>query len=110
MSVDQTDVVDAIGTDPTSGAVVLTIFDHLPWEDIHLWLLKEKVKSYLGFLASGDVYRTYPGAAGRKFEISLALLHRPDEAYLTLLQQIEVVVTSAGYVFRFGPLPSGYAT
>ena len=33
MSVDQTNVVDAIGLDNQSGELVLTISDHLVWGD-----------------------------------------------------------------------------
>ena len=35
MSIEQTDVVDFIGTDKATGLVILTISDHLDWSDEH---------------------------------------------------------------------------
>ena len=108
VSVDQTRVVDAIGTDRADGTVVLTVFDHLAWDDAHFPILQEKISTYLHFLESGEVYESYPSAVGRTFAISVALLHRPGEEGFAFLQRIGAAVTSAGYAFRFGPLPSGY--
>ena len=108
MSVEQTRVIDAIGTDRADGTVVLTVSDHLAWDEAHFQILRDKVSTYLHFLESGEVYESYPSAVGRNFAISVVLLHRPCEKGFVFLQRIGAVVTSAGYAFRFGPLPSGY--
>lgn len=46
MSIEDQDSVDVIGVNE-SGIVVLTISDHLKWDDDHLYLLQEKINTYL---------------------------------------------------------------
>jgi hypothetical protein len=75
MAVDEADKVDAIGVDRTTGYVVLTISDHLSWaesEELHREVLREKINSYLAFIESGELYKTYPNAVGRQVLISVA--------------------------------------
>ena len=53
LSIEQTDVVDFMGIDKLTGEIVLTISDHLEWNDAdeeHLWLLQEKINAYLRFI------------------------------------------------------------
>ena len=69
MSVEQRMVIDAISTAP-SGRCVLTIFDHLAWEDQkHLPMLQEKINDYLGFIQSGQLLQSRPDVRGRELEI-----------------------------------------
>jgi hypothetical protein len=53
MSVDQTNIVDFISIN-SSGNVVLTISDHLEWdnEGRHIYILQEKLNKYLAFIES----------------------------------------------------------
>jgi len=75
MSVDNPEVVDAIGTEIATGDVVLTICDHLEWDDVesHLHLLSEKINRYLGFIESGELLENYPNAAGKPVRIDVYL-------------------------------------
>jgi hypothetical protein len=43
MTVENTSVVDALGTDTDTGEVRLSIFDHLLWDTEHLRLLQDKI-------------------------------------------------------------------
>ena len=46
----------------------LGITDHLPWEkDIskHLYLLQEKINSYINVILSGQMIETFPTAIGK---------------------------------------------
>ena len=48
LSVEETNVIDAIGLDNATGDVVPTIIDHLEWSEDdkeHLLLLQEKINS-----------------------------------------------------------------
>lgn len=53
--------------------VVLTISDHLDWEDeySHLMLLQDKLNSYLRFIESGEIYDSYPDAKDKKIVIQI---------------------------------------
>ena len=58
MAVDQTRVVDTVGLETETGAVILTIYDHLDWSDTlaHQTVLQEKINTYLLFIESGEIY------------------------------------------------------
>jgi hypothetical protein len=60
MSVEQKDVIDAIGVNKESGEVVLTISDHLDWEDTsaHLLVLQDKINTYIAFIESGEILQS----------------------------------------------------
>src|SRR6266540_2021756 len=66
MSISETDKIDVIGIDSASGDVILTVSDHLDWEDVgtHLLQLQEKLNTYLAFIESGEMLESYPKSAG----------------------------------------------
>lgn len=87
MSIEQRDVVDFIGTDEANNTVILTISDHLDWDDTenHLLLLQDKINTYLSFYESGEIYETYPQATGRQIIIDIIgkyPLHTMGENFL----------------------------
>src|SRR2546427_9504377 len=63
MPVENHGLVDAIGVVKESGAVALTISNHVDWEDsrAHLLSLQEKLNRYLAFIESGEL--PTPGVA-----------------------------------------------
>ena len=67
-----------IGVDKSTGDVVLTIADHLDWSETesHLYLLQEKINTYLRFVESGEFLTAYPKAAGRSVLIDWVGKHR----------------------------------
>ena len=82
MSVDQRDVVDFIGRDRDSDAVVLSISDHREWGssyDEHVDALRRKLESYVAFVSSGQLLATYPAAAGRPVHVEIIQKYEPDE-------------------------------
>jgi hypothetical protein len=69
MTVQDTRKIDRLGIDRESGDVRLMISDHLNWDEDegeHLLTLQEKLNNYLEFVESGQLYKQYPQAAGRK--------------------------------------------
>ena len=110
MTVEQTQVIDVIGTDRLTGKVYLTISDHLPWdlENAHLLVLQEKLDSYLAFVGGGEVYTSYPDAKGRDFVIKIVLKYRPSGEGVRFLECAKQRVEDSAIEFRFGPLESDY--
>lgn len=102
-TVSDSGVVDAVGTDCTTGAVHLTIMDHLDWDAQHLQLLQDKVNTYLAFIESGEICSTYPAARGQPLSIDVLLRHRPTETALAFLDKAKTVVESSGVTLTFGP-------
>ncbi len=103
MAVDQPKVIDFIGVDKTTGAVVLTISDHLDWEDTtaHQLILQEKVNSYLAFIESGEILESYPAAKGRSPVIKVVSKFTPDVSGDQFLRKVKSVVEGAGFGFEF---------
>lgn len=102
-TVEDTDNVDAIGLDKANGAVVLNIFDHLDWsnEQRHLYLLQEKLNSYLRFLESQEIYEAYPMASDRDLMISIAFANPPSAAACEFIEAATSIVSSAGFKLTF---------
>jgi hypothetical protein len=73
MPLDKPDVVDAVGIEKGSDFVALTIADSLDWQDEqnHLLALQEKLNAYFRFVESGQIWESYPEAAGRQVVIDV---------------------------------------
>ena len=102
ISVDNLEVVDAISID-LKGNAVLTISDHLKWDNVkeHLYILQSKINVYVRFIESGDIYQQYPKAEGRNIVIHVAALFEPNSDTKKLLHITGQTLQSAGYGFLF---------
>ncbi len=62
MTIEDAAVIDGAGLDKSTGDVVLTISDHLSWDDqpVHFRLLEAKIGRYLDFVRSGQVWAVPP--------------------------------------------------
>ena len=102
MSIEQTDVVDIVSTDRTTGQVVLTISDHLDWSDstAHQRLLQNKLNRYLGFVESGEILQSYPDAKDRLIAFKVVFQFPPDEAGRAFLAKVRPIIESAGFSLR----------
>jgi hypothetical protein len=104
MSVDNPDVVDAIGTDRTSGTVVLTVSDHLGWgddADEHIAALKLKLEHYVHFIRSGQLYEAYPKARDRKAVIEVVQKDPPDTRGHEWLEFVQTELADIGLDFSW---------
>ena len=109
MTVENTSIVDAVGTDKETGEVRLSIFDHLPWNTEHLRLPQDKINLYLGFIESGEIYASYPNAKDRPLVIDVFTKFRPTEDAARFLEQAEAVTANYGVSLRQAPSTGGYA-
>jgi hypothetical protein len=73
MALDRPEIVDAVGIENDTGFVVLTIADQWDWEDEreHLLALQAKLNAYFNFIESGQIWKNYPEAAGRRLVIDV---------------------------------------
>lgn len=103
MSVDQTNVVDAIGVDNVTGDVVLTVTDHLGWAESvneHLFMLQEKFNTYLSFIESGEILETYPDAKDRTVIIDVLCKYPLNREAKDFYNQVMKIVEGAGIKLR----------
>jgi hypothetical protein len=101
MSIEQVNVVDAIGVDKETGQVFLTISDHLEWNDEHLLLLQEKLNLYISFVESGELLEAYPDSKGREVVISVVCKYPPNVGGKDFLSKVGSVVEQVGARFAF---------
>jgi RHS repeat-associated protein len=102
VSIEQTDIVDIIGTDRITGNVILTISDHLDWRDstAHQMLLQNKLNRYLAFVESGEILEGYPDAKGRPVVFRVVFQFAPDDAGRAFLAKVRPIIESAGFTLR----------
>ncbi|MFY8162239.1 MAG: DUF6572 domain-containing protein [Candidatus Kapaibacteriota bacterium] len=62
-------IIDAISISP-QGIVVLTISDHIKWDENneHLIIIQEKTNAYLEVIESGEIFESYPEVQNRKLK------------------------------------------
>jgi hypothetical protein len=98
VGVEDTNTVDFIGTDRTSGETVLTLVDALDWSEPHehLVLLEEKLNTYLRFIESGEIYEQYPPAQGRDMAIEIAAKHSFPDCAKEFFEHAEDMTKNAG--------------
>lgn len=110
MTIEQTRVIDMIGIDNQTGTCILTISDHLDWEDelSHLYLLQEKLNSYLAFVESEEILESYPEATGRNICFMIYFLHDIPEIAKQFLENARHTISSAGFELCFEVTPFPY--
>jgi hypothetical protein len=105
MSIEQTKVIDAIGINNATDNVVLTISDHIDWSeeqtDNHLFLLQEKLNSYLSFIESGEIIDVYPNAKNRKVTIDIVCKYPLSKQAQEFYQEVEKIIKNAGIEFKY---------
>lgn len=103
MSVLQVNQIDFIGLDEISNAVVLTISDHLPWDEneSHLLLLQEKLNCYIAFCESGEILESYPQSKGRDLIIEIISEHPLNQMGRNFLDKVRLIIEGAGIGLRY---------
>jgi hypothetical protein len=110
MTVENIEVIDALGISKEDGEVVLTISDHLPWDSPseHFGILERKIGRYLDFIQSGQLLDSVPDAENRKVRISIFCKYQPNGHAHNFLIAAERQLADIGVKLSFGELPVGY--
>lgn len=105
MPVDDLTVIDFVSLD-LNGNAVLTIGDHLEWDENneHLFILQSKINVYLDAIENGSLYEAYPNAKNRNIIIQVAAKYEPNEVGVVFLERTEKTLKTAGYDFSFSVL------
>jgi len=105
MSVENLKVIDFASIDK-EGNAILTISDHLQWDesDEHLLILQNKINVYLSAIETGNFYDNYPDAKGRNVFISIIAKYKPNDNAKLFLDVTKEILQSAGYGFKFSIL------
>lgn len=104
MSIEQTDTIDFVNIDTASGDVLLTISDHLDWDETegqHLLLLQEKLNAYLRFIEGGELYQRYPETSGRPIVIQIVSKFPMSKKAGIFFERASGAIDEAGFKLRF---------
>jgi hypothetical protein len=107
MALDVTDKVDAVGIEKNSEFAVLTIADAWDWQDErkHLLALQAKLNAYFGFIESGQIWESYPEAAGRQLVIDVIGRFPIPQVGIDLLKRASDACVDLGIRIRYRHYP-----
>lgn len=103
-------MIDALGISKETGEVVLTISDHLTWENPsqHFEILESKIGRYLDFIQSGQLLESVPDAVNPQVRISIFCKYEPSVQAHNFLTAAERQLADVGVKLSFGEMPDGY--
>jgi hypothetical protein len=103
MSIDQPSVVDFLWKDEAHNRAVLTISDHLDWEEEgeHLLLLQDKLNHYLEFIESGQLLDAKPEFKGLPVLIHVAAQYPLSEQAAKFYEMVKGRVGEMGLSLEF---------
>jgi hypothetical protein len=107
MALENVGTVDTVGIERDSDFVILTIADAWDWHDerIHLLALQAKLNAYFGFIESGQIWESYPEAAGRQIEIDVVGKFPLPQAGIDLLKRGSDVCAKLGVRISYRHYP-----
>ena len=100
MSIEQVDTVDFVSIDEKSGEALLTISDHLAWDEnegTHLELLQDKLNAYVRFIESGELLRKFPQVEGKFVVIDLVSKFDLSDRAELLIRRASKAIRNAGF-------------
>jgi len=83
-------VIDYLGFDAETEAVLLVIAEKRPWNhpEEQLFQLQEKLNAYLSFVLDGEMSDAYPQFAGKTVTIRLETQEKPPEMSFGFLEHV----------------------
>ena len=109
MSIEDATVIDGMGIDAPTGAVVLLISDHLPWADLasHVRMLEAKINGYISFI-TGQLAEAMPELAGRKVRVELMHQFEPTVDAVSAFTAATFQLEELGIDFAHRSLPTSH--
>ena len=106
MSIVDANKVDMIGIPKENTDLIrLGITDHLNWKNDtfdHLYLLQEKINSYIRFIESKEVYEAFPESKGiNNFLIEIFFLYEIPTECIEFLEKVKNVLININTSLRY---------
>jgi hypothetical protein len=102
VAVDDPGVVDVI-SESQIDCIVLTISDHLDWQEStsHQLVLQSKLNRYLAFVESGEILEHRPDATTKRVVFRVVCKYEPDASGRAFLERARSVIEGAGFEFQY---------
>ena len=107
MSILEENVIDSASIE--NGILILTISDHLKWDNEHLFLLQEKINSYIQYIESGQIFEDFGESSYETIEIQLIYKYKPNENYRKFLYLLEGALLKLKLRFSHGTISYFYS-
>jgi hypothetical protein len=104
VSIEQTDTIDFVTVDKASDGVLLTISDHLDWDETegqHLVLLQRKLNAYLRFIESRELYEKFPETSERPVVIQITSKFPMSKKAELFYERAASAIHNAGFKLTF---------
>lgn len=82
----------------------LVITDHLEWPlnpNDHLFMLQEKINSYIAAVESGEIYNLFPESRGKNIVIKIYFQHRIPMECIDFLSNASEVLSSTNIQLQY---------
>ena len=90
MAIDNTEVIDGIAYEEEK--LILQLYDHWEFTDEiekdHMFLLQDKLNSYIWYVDSEQYKETYPDVKLSVFEIQIKFKYHPSDFCISYLQNV----------------------
>lgn len=90
MAIDNTEVIDAVAYE--GDKLILQLYDHWEFNDEiekdHMFLLQDKLNSYIWYVDSEQYKDTYPDVNLSFFEIQIKFKYQPPDFCLSYIQHV----------------------
>src|SRR5262245_45712086 len=103
MYITDSSTVDELGIDKETSEDVLTISDHLDWNDEsgHLLALENKINAYLSFIENGQLVESSPDGLERQAKILLIHKFQPTDRAVQILEKLKVDLAEGSVAFAY---------
>lgn len=90
MAIDNAEVIDATAYEGKK--LILQLYDHLEFDDEiikeHMFMLQDKLNTYIWFVDSKQYEETYPDASLSVFEIQIMFKYQPSDFCIKFLNHV----------------------
>lgn len=104
MSIEQTKIIDFVGVEKATGSLVLTISDHIKWDErcdeSHINMLQEKINTYMSYIESGQIFEDYPKCKDCSCVISIVGNSQLTPKGAEFFSVARTILENAGYQLR----------
>ena len=102
MAVHESSIIDIVSLDQTD-AVILSVVDHLDWDDEqkHLYMIQDKLNTYCRYIENAQLYDDCPAARDRRPLISLMLFNPPPLTAVDFFEAFKLAIEAEGIGFQW---------
>lgn len=103
LNIENTDTIDGMAYEQDTSSLILLLADGMDWSDTnrHLWLLQEKLNTYIWYIDSEQYKEKYPDVKRVEVRVSFLfeepklchkLLEKANQVFLNVFENVEMIV------------------